>query len=100
MSGAILRPAGRKGAPLDRDRQHLDQRSLGGRCVRRRDLLGAGDAAHLPAQLRHAHALRGDSAEGAEEPDGPQESEVDGGPHKGVCAGLGGTLPGAVFNAG
>lgn len=60
----------------------------------------AGDATHLPAQLRHAHALCGHSAEGAAEPDGAQKHEVHRGLHEGVCAGRGGPAPGAVSYAG
>lgn len=53
-----------------------------------------------PHTFRHAHALRGDPAEGAAEPDGAQIAQLNGSVHEVVCAGCGGPAPGTVCDAG
>jgi hypothetical protein len=60
----------------------------------------AGDATHIPAQLRHAHAVCGHFAEGVAEPDAAQKHEVHRSLHEGVCAGRSGEAQGAVPYAG
>lgn len=68
--------------------------------LERSQFFGAGHPAHLPTQLRHAHAVRWHAAQGAVEPARPQELEVDGDLYAGVFAGRRGAAPGAVSDAG
>jgi len=96
------RPDG-KGAAVDHHRSDGAQLAGGGggcRGARRGDVLGARHPAHLPPQLRDAHAVCRHSAQGAAGADGAQIDQFDGGLHQSLCAGCGSPAPGAIPDTG